>query len=138
VDDSSDWTVDILRTHLMAIFEEREKRYNQRFTDLETALRAALAASEKAIIKAETATERRFDSVNEFRQTLTDQAAQFLTRDVFDVEMKTLRERHQEITNQLSISAGKGAGLHMGWLILAAAVPMIASIIAVVLALSRM
>jgi len=96
-----------------------------------------LAASEKAIIKAETATERRFDGVNEFRQTLTDQAAQFLTRDVFDVEMKTLRERQQEMTNQLSTSAGKGAGLHMGWLILAAAVPMIASVIAVVLALSR-
>lgn len=40
----------------------------------------ALDASKEAIIKAETANEKRFDSVNEFRQTLTDQARTFMAR----------------------------------------------------------
>ncbi len=54
----------------------------------------ALSAAEKAISKAETATEKRFDSVNEFRQTLTDQAGQFITRMEFDQFKET-------VTNQL-------------------------------------
>jgi hypothetical protein len=134
---ADEWTVDILHQHLMAILEERDKRYTQRFTDLETALRAALAASEKAISKAETATERRFESVNEFRQTLTDQAASFVTREVFDEAMKTSRERQQETTDRQNTQLGKGAGLNAGWLILAAAIPIIIAIIMMVVTLSR-
>lgn len=40
----------------------------------------ALSSAEKAVTKAETATEKRFDSVNEFRQQLNDQAASFMPR----------------------------------------------------------
>jgi hypothetical protein len=60
--------------------DERDRRYEDRFkaTDDKTSL--ALTASEKAVTKAETATEKRFDSVNEFRKTLSDQAAEFLPR----------------------------------------------------------
>ena len=39
-----------------------------------------LASSDKAIAKAEEATEKRFESVNEFRKTLTDQATLFMPR----------------------------------------------------------
>jgi CHASE3 domain sensor protein len=123
---AGEWTVDILREYLLAILDERDK-----------ALRAALAASEKAISKAETANERRFDSVNAFRQTLTDQAASFVTREVFDEAMKTIRERQQETTDRVNTQMGKGAGLNAGWLILAAAIPMIIGIIMLVVTLSR-
>lgn len=40
----------------------------------------ALDAAEKAIAKAEASTEKRFDSVNEFRQQLNDQARTFMPR----------------------------------------------------------
>lgn len=40
----------------------------------------ALSNQEKAVTKAETAAEKRFESVNEFRAQLTDQAATFVSR----------------------------------------------------------
>jgi hypothetical protein len=66
---------------------ERDRRYEQRFTDSAKAVDAALAAAKEAVIKAETATEKRFESVNEFRQTLSDQTRHFITREVFDTKL---------------------------------------------------
>jgi hypothetical protein len=53
----------------------------------------ALSAAEKAITKAEEATEKRFDSVNEFRQTLSDQAATFATKEKLDLSVDTMNTR---------------------------------------------
>ncbi len=61
----------------------------------------ALTAAEKAITKAETATEKRFESVNEFRATLSDQASDFVTR----VEFQSLKERMDE-------TKGKSLGMN--------------------------
>jgi hypothetical protein len=47
-------------------------------------------AAEKAIEKAEAATEKRFDSVNEFRAQLADQTASFATRESQEALMKSL------------------------------------------------
>lgn len=52
----------------------------QRFKAQEQAVAFALQASEKATTKADTANEKRFDGVNEFRSQLKDQAGTFLTR----------------------------------------------------------
>jgi hypothetical protein len=133
VSNDSDWTLTTLYMHLLAILEERDKRYGQRFTDLETALRAALAASEKAILKAEMATERRFEAVNEFRSTLSDQAGQFITRSEAEAATARNTERIQELTDRINRSEGRGAGLGAGWGYLVAAVGVIAAVIAIVL-----
>jgi hypothetical protein len=65
----TDWTVDTLLAHFTAILVERDRRFDER-------LLAAAAATSKA----EAATDHRFESVNEFRGTLTDQATLFATR----------------------------------------------------------
>lgn len=52
----------------------------QRFKAQEQAIAFALAEKEKAIIKAELGTEKRFESVNEFRNQLKDQTGTFITR----------------------------------------------------------
>lgn len=54
-------------------------------------------ASEKAIEKAEVATEKRFESVNEFRSQLGDQTATFTPREVHDSEIGTLRGQVEEV-----------------------------------------
>jgi hypothetical protein len=131
-----DWTVETLRVHLMAILAERDERYGQRFSDLETALRAALAASEKAIGKAEIATERRFESVNEFRQTLGDQAAQFMTRTEATALTDRNTERIQEITDRLNRSEGRGTGVSASWGYLVGAAVLVATVIAIVVAIT--
>jgi hypothetical protein len=57
----------------------------------------ALAASDKAVTKAEIATEKRFESVNEFRQTLSDQTKTFLARTEFMAELKAIEERQSSL-----------------------------------------
>jgi len=72
------WTLDTLRLHIERVLEERDIQYQQRFDAQEKAVIAALAAADRANTKAELAADKRFDAVNEFRQTLTDQTATFI------------------------------------------------------------
>ena len=81
---------DELLKFVMKVMDERDLRYQQRFEAQSTAIKDALIAAEKAVTKAEVATERRFESVNEFRQTLSDQAAKFVTRTEFHAIIVTL------------------------------------------------
>jgi chromosome segregation ATPase len=123
---ASKWTVDLLYEHLIAILEERDK-----------AVRAALAASEKALERVAADSNQRFASVNEFRGALDDQARLNITRAEVEASMNRLNERIQELTDRVNKSEGKGAGLNAGWLILAGAIPVIIGIITVVVLLSR-
>jgi hypothetical protein len=126
------WTPTTLYMHLLSIIDEREKRYDQRFSDMDTALRAAMTASEKAILKAEHATERRFEAVNEFRSTLSDQANQFITRSEAEAATERNTERIQELTDRINRSEGRGAGLGAGWGYLVGAVGAVAAVVAVI------
>jgi hypothetical protein len=65
----NEWTVTTLKEHLDAMLAERDKQIS-----------LALTAAEKAVTKAEVATEKRFESVNEFRLTLSDQTKTFVSR----------------------------------------------------------
>ena len=100
--EESGWTVDTLKEYV-----------TQRFTDNQKAVDAALVAQEKAIIKAETATEKRFESVNEFRQTLTDQTNTFMPRAESETRMQALAEKVNELTNRVNISDGAKQGAQL-------------------------
>jgi hypothetical protein len=130
----TEWTVGTLHEHLSQVLAERDQRYEQRFADLERALTTALAASEKAILKAEGATERRFEAVNEFRGTLSDQASQFVTRAENDAMNLRVSERLEELTNRVNRSEGRGAGLNAGWIYLLAGIAALGTIISIYLA----
>ncbi len=67
-------------SQLKIVIDERDRQYGQRFDAQEKAVAAALAAAKEAVTKAEVAAEKRFDSVNEFRNTLKDQTGTFVTR----------------------------------------------------------
>jgi len=93
-----------LLEHIKALLAQMELRYQQRFDAQTSAINAALQAAKEAVTKAEMATERRFASVNEFRQTLSDQAATFISR----TEFNALKER-------MDREAGHQGGLSDGW-----------------------
>ena len=94
--------------------ERLELFYNQRFADLESKTTLALSESDKAKTKAESATEKRFEGVNEFRATLADQAARLIPREEaqakfdslekdivsLDKAMQAMRERGSSITGR--------------------------------------
>jgi len=65
---------------LLLIMDERDRRYQQRFEQQNASLAIAMTASEKATAKAETAMEKRLESVNEFRAQLSDQTHTFITK----------------------------------------------------------
>lgn len=67
-----------------AILKERDERLQQKFESLAT-----------AINKAEIATEKRFESVNEFRNTLSDQQKTFVTSGEY-------KSAHQNLTDLIT------------------------------------
>jgi hypothetical protein len=78
----------------------------------------ALASADKAVSKAEIATEKRFESVNEFRQTLSDQTQSFVSRVEFEALRETNAARIADLSSRLDKTEGKSAGLNAGWLYL--------------------
>lgn len=66
--------------------------------------------TEVAVAKAEQATERRFHSVNAFREQLADQAQHFLPREVADTQFEELRKVIAAITRRLDLEQGNTQG----------------------------
>jgi len=105
------WTFDTLYIHVMEISKAAKEGVN-----------AAMASAEKAILKAETATEKRFDSVNEFRQAMRDQQENFANKSETNLRLEELGKRLDRVTSGMEISTGRSSGLVMaailsGWAI---------------------
>jgi hypothetical protein len=93
----------------------------------------ALVSADRAVTKVETANEKRFESVNEFRAQLADQAAGFLPRneasirfdsvnDKIDTLTKTFEDKHEQsraeiqaIRTEQTLGTGKGVGMNQMW-----------------------
>jgi hypothetical protein len=70
----------------------------------------ALAAADKAALKAETAVEKRFEGVNEFRAALSDQAINLITR----AEARSLADRNAERIDELVEWRNRAEGILAG------------------------
>lgn len=75
-------------------------------TSVEKLMAQRHESSERAIAKAESATERRFDSVNEFRSQLSDQSNTFLPREVADAQFAEIRKTLSVIAARLDRTEG--------------------------------
>jgi hypothetical protein len=130
---SQDWTVNTLFTYIITRFKLQDDILEERKQAQNEAMKAALAAAEKAVVKAEIATEKRFDSVNEFRKTLTDQATLFMPRLEFQVSMVAMNERLSEIKARLDKQEGRGLGLNAGWGYLIGGITIVSIVIGLIL-----
>lgn len=108
----------------------------------------ALAASDKAVTKAEAATDKRFDGVNEFRSQLSDQASRFVTRDTFDARVTSIDHAkdaaHAGLTARLDAvekmqerQAGRAGGLYAGWGYLVTAAGLALTVMTLVIIFTR-
>lgn len=70
----------------------------------------AFASSEKAIQKAEWAADKRFESVNEFRKTLTDQTATFIARVQVEVLLKAVNDKVDSLASRVERNEGNIQG----------------------------
>lgn len=77
------------------LIDERDKQYAERDAAAKQAIRDTLAASEKAAAKTEADLTKRFESVNEFRNTLADQAQNFMTKSEVLAIIKGVEEKFE-------------------------------------------
>lgn len=102
----SDWTVDTLHEHMRQRVGDLWAHLDSRAVAQQTAMHEAIStinrivdvrfdASKEAVDKAQDATEKRFEAVNEFRAQLADQASTFIPRR----EVETLVDR---LTDQIT------------------------------------
>jgi two-component sensor histidine kinase len=94
-----------------------------------------LAASDKAISKAEAATEKRFESVNEFRLTLSDQTKSFISKVEFEALRDTTGTRISGLSSRLDKIEGKAVGLTAGWIYLLGGLSAVGTVVSVFVAI---
>jgi len=173
--------VEMRFAHIMDKLGETDVRYQQRFeaqkealtaaflaqqtamgtalTAAEKAVTAALAAADRAVTKAEIASEKRFESVNEFRAVLTEQSKTLTTRTEVDVAVKGLTEKvdaaikgltdkidqqaalfHAQalaLEKRLTLQEGKQEGIGTSWAVVAAIVGFLLAAIGIAVALFK-
>lgn len=122
-----------------------DKEFHEHIQQVRTETQAALEAAEKAIAKAETATDKRFESVNEFRAQLADQAGRFMPRDesinrhdatadkISDLDRRQ-RADIALVNSRLDLAAGAGAGVDRSRQIIAWAIAAVLGLISIVIA----
>ncbi len=118
--------------------KEADKAAAAREEASKEALAAALSAQQLAVDKAATATEKRFDSVNEFRAQLADQSGKFATKDAVDVRFTALDEKIQIVLQQLAKAAAAGEGMSQLWGYILGVVGLIVGVIGALAGISAM
>jgi len=106
------WDYERLREHIQAQLariealgaqrgEELRREIDQRLAAVRRELDQRFAAAHEAAIKAEDATGRRLDAVNEFRAQMADQEKTFLTRREYDAAHQALAAATTEVARRL-------------------------------------
>jgi chromosome segregation ATPase len=117
----SGWTTDTLKIHLQHQIDDLRKLLDERYDTQTKAVDAAFAAAakavdtalgsaEKAVEKAERAANARFESVNEFRAQLADQAQTFMPRLEAEQRLGQVSESLSEVKSRLDLNAGSSSG----------------------------
>ncbi len=126
---------------LEKLIDEREEWTKERFLAMDKSVVSALAAADKAVAKAEAATERRFEGINEFRETLRDQASTLMPRTEYEVQHVALRnlvtENSERLSRMENTQQGKREGLSLVGQIVLSAVTGASAIGVIILAFLR-
>jgi len=75
-----------------------------KFDGVNREVKLALDASQAAVNKAEHATEKRFESVNEFRQQLSDQAGTFMPRELAENRLAAIERWQSKMVGALALA----------------------------------
>jgi hypothetical protein len=115
-----------LREYLVARLNAIEKNTALQFEAMKDAVEAAFENSQRAIDKADIATEKRFEGVNEFRAALSDQATRFVTTETLAAlgdKLQASINRNQDdliaLTKRVDLREGQTEGTRVttGWLV---------------------
>jgi hypothetical protein len=104
------WTVNTLRQYITDRMDERDRRYSERFEAQERAVSAALASAKEAVVKAENATERRLEGLNELSQMNTDMADQFMPKAEAEIRLASIGKEIGMLRSFSDVGVGRLAG----------------------------
>ena len=119
----NNWTLETLKealekeiNNVRGLINEADRRYSERFLGQEKAVESALQSAKDAVTKAELATEKRFESVNEFRKTLADQTNTLMSRNEYLSSHSSLLDKVDSLTTRIAAveNLKKGGELTMG------------------------
>lgn len=112
----SGWTTDTLKQYYDSLRELDQREYDKLREADQRALAAALQAVKEDNEKKAVAMEKRFDSVNEFRNALSDQTNSFLPRPEYSANHKALEDKIQALTDRMNLNNGatKGSEITIG------------------------
>lgn len=104
-------------THFDARIGELEKLIAANLASEKEARMQALSSAQVATDKADKATETHFASVNEFRQTLSDQTSKFPSRIETDAKLSALEGQIAALTKIQDQTLGKSEGVSASWVV---------------------
>ena len=110
---------------------------DRRFDAQKEAVAAALAAADRAVAKAESAAERRFEAQNEFRGTLSDQARMLMPRAEAEQALKTINDKIEVLSSRVNSREDRGQGRGDVWGFIVGAAGFAAAVIGIVYAVTR-
>jgi hypothetical protein len=102
-----------------------------RFDAQEKAVNAALAASDRAVNKAEMASEKRFDAVNEFRAALNDSSRLLMPRSESEQSYKVLANKIETLESRQNARDERGRGMSDIWGYIVGAIGVAALIVSI-------
>ena len=108
-----------------------------RFDAQEKAVNAALAASDRAVNKAEMASEKRFDAVNEFRAALADSARLLMPRIEAEQRIAPLDKMISDLKTTVEAKDNKGAGISIGLMAVVTGISVLSAIVMTIFYLSK-
>jgi len=111
--------------HVEARILELEKFINANLTSEKEARTIALATAKDAIDKSDKSVEIHFASVNEFRQSLSDQTTKFPSRLEVDVKFNAVNDKLASLEKLADQNAGKAEGINAVWVVLLGAIGMV-------------
>jgi hypothetical protein len=130
--------IDATASHLGARLDAAEKLNVERAEAARAAISAAMAAADRAVNKAEVAAEKRFESVNEFRNTLSDQQRNLVPRAEFEAAERAMTFRLDAIDKVLEAQRSERVGIKGGWGYAVGVVGLVIAILSIAAALSQL
>lgn len=120
------WNVYSLKEHFDLALHNLDEKIEQRFTSIK-----------EAVDKADAATEKRFTSVNEFRNTLSDQQRTFIPRNEYEIALRNVDGKVTDVEKKVEKVENMAAGAHNVWAYVISAVSLLIALFAVILNLIK-
>lgn len=112
------WNVETLKEYVDIRFDSQAKL-----------IAAQVEAQDKAIIKAEVATDKRLDGLNELRRIVNDTQALLMPREEAYARLQALADKIEVLTSRINMSEGNKSGMKDSWGYLVGVVGIAAAII---------